>query len=296
MKPLILVTLSFFLLSCKAQDKSEQPATAQDDNTLLWEISGKDISKPSYLFGTFHMMCKDDIHFSKNLLDAIHRSDEVYFEMDLDDPANTLGAMFYMNMKGDTTLKDLYTPDEYKRVESYFKDTLKVPLTMLGRMKPMMLEALIYPKLMPCKNMSGIEQELMAIAKKEKKEIKGFETIAFQASVFDSIPYKDQAIDLLKNLDSMEVYKVYFDSMLNVYKNQELQKLAVMMNDSIFGDTNGQELLLDRRNKNWVDQLEKIMKGSSVFIAVGAGHLPGNSGVIELLKKRGYTVRPLQNK
>lgn len=94
----------------------------------------------------------------------------------------------------------------------------------------------------------------------------------------------------------MEVYKVYFDSMLNVYKNQELQKLAVMMNDSIFGDTNGQELLLDRRNKNWVDQLEKIMKGSSVFIAVGAGHLPGNSGVIELLKKRGYTVRPLQNK
>ena len=78
------------------------------------------LSKPSYLFGTFHLMCKEDIHFSKELKQAVKNAEEVYFEMDLDDPANTLGAMFVMNMKDGKSLKDLYTEDEYKRLNKFF--------------------------------------------------------------------------------------------------------------------------------------------------------------------------------
>lgn len=241
-------------------------------------------------------MCKEDIHFSNNLVAALKNCDEVYFEMDLDDPANTLGGIFYMNMHGDTSLQDLYTPEEYARVESFFRDSLKTPIALLKRMKPMMLEALIYPKLMPCKNMSGIEQELLQLAKKEKKEIKGFETIQFQASIFDSIPYAVQAKDLLKNLDSINEYKVYFDSILSIYKTQQLTKIAAMMNDSSFSGAGDTEILLDNRNRNWVTQLDSIITKKSVFVAVGAGHLPGENGVLELLRKKGYTVRPILNK
>ena len=88
----------FFLQNCKAQSILKLPVN-KDNNTLLWEISGKDLKKPSYLFGTFHILCKDDIQFSENLQTALKASQQVYFEMDLDDPKNTLGGMFFMNMK-----------------------------------------------------------------------------------------------------------------------------------------------------------------------------------------------------
>jgi len=295
LKQFLFAACCFFLISCNAQKPAPLPVSP-DDNSLLWEISSKNGGKTSYIFGTFHLMCKEDIHFSNNLLTALRQSDEVYFEMDLDDPANTLGGLFYMNMKGDTTLADLLSPEEYKKVATFFQDSLKTPIALLQRMKPMMLGALIYPKLMPCKNMSGIEQELMQLAKKEKKEIKGFETIQFQSSIFDSIPYSTQAKELLKNIDSMQAYKIFFDSMLTVYKSQQLTKIGNMMNDTSYGGAGDMEVMLYNRNRNWVEQLEKIMKEKSVFVAVGAGHLPGNQGVLELLRKKGYIVRPILNK
>lgn len=295
MKNIIFIFFCLVLVSCKAQNNKPSLPIAKDNNSLLWEISGKDLSKPSYLFGTFHLMCREDIKFSENLKAALHSSDEVYFEMDLDDPANTLGAVFFMNMRGDTTLKDLFSKDEYARLESFFKDSLKMSISFMNKMKPMMLEALMYPKLMPCKNMSGIEQELMAMAMKDKKEIKGFETIEFQASVFDSIPYTVQAKELLKNIDSMASYKIFFDSMLYIYKSQQLERIGGMMNDTSFGAAEDQDILLNKRNRNWVKQLETILPKKSIFIAVGAGHLPGENGVLELLRKNGYTVKPVEN-
>ncbi|RYG48006.1 MAG: TraB/GumN family protein [Chitinophagaceae bacterium] len=267
-----------------------------DDNSLLWEVSGKGLKKPTYIFGTFHMMCKDDIHFSETLKQAFASSDHVYFEMDLDDLSNTLGGLLFMNMKDGKTLKDLYTPEEYAKVETYFKDSLRTPLSLVHRMKPLFLQAMMYPKLMPCKNMSGIEQELMVLAKDQKKEIKGFEDIAFQSSVFDSIPYDVQAKELLKGIDSLHSYADEFNEMLDVYKTQRVMEIEKLFNESDFTMGAGQEILLDNRNKNWVKQLNEIMPKSNVFVAVGAGHLPGKNGVLNLLKEQGYTVRPLANK
>lgn len=294
MKLIYLVLPLLLIQSCIAQPV-EKIATNTDNNTLLWEISGKNLSKPSYLFGTFHLMCKEDIRFSKGLTNAITNSSEVYFEMDLDDPANTLGAMFFMNMKEGKTLKDLYTADEYARIKTYFSDSLQMPFTILQRMKPNFMEALLYPKMLSCKTMSGVEEELMKIVKKQKKEIKGFETIAFQASVFDSIPYTNQAKELLHSIDSISYYRKYFDTMLNVYRSQQLLKIEEMFTKSEFGMEENRDILLDRRNMNWVEQLTAILPEKNIFIAVGAGHLVGEKGLISLLRKAGYTIRPLLN-
>ena len=293
---LISILLSIILLqSCIAQPV-EKITTNKDDNTLLWEISGNHLSKPTYLFGTFHLMCKEDIHFSKELKTAVTNAEEVYFEMDLDDPSNTLGALFFMNMKDGKALKDLYTETEYTRLKKYFEDSLDMTLIMFEHMKPSFLEAMLYPKMMPCKTMSGIEEELLKIVTAQKKEIKGFETIQIQASVFDSIPYASQAEELLKTIDSINTYKKYFDTMLNVYKTQQLSEIETMFTKAEFGMQKNQDILLDNRNKNWVEQLNKILPTKNLFIAVGAGHLVGEKGLIALLRKAGYTLRPLLNK
>ncbi|MFZ1527761.1 MAG: TraB/GumN family protein [Ferruginibacter sp.] len=281
--------------SCRAQSTVLLPV-AKDNNSLLWEISGNGLKQPSYIFGTFHIMCREDIVFSETLRKAVASSNEVYFEMDLDDPANTFGAILYMNMKGGKSLSDLYTEEEYKKLSAYFADSVKMPLTMFKRMKPMMLEALLYPKMLACKNMSGVEEELMKLAKEGKKEVKGFEDIKFQSSVFDSIPYDKQAKELLKTIDSIGEYKKYFDTMVQVYKSQRITEIETLFTKTEFGMEDNMDVLLYNRNRNWVVQLKNILPKKSIFAAVGAGHLVGDQGVLELLRKEGYTVKPLLNK
>ncbi len=285
-----------FFFGCKSQNKTSSTKNNNDNNTLLWQISGKDLKNPSYLFGTFHLLCKDDIKFSEQLKSVLKSSDEVYMEMDMDDPSIMLSGLLYMNMKDGKKLKDLYTDAEYKKVANYFTDSVGIPLMMLQSIKPYFLVAMLYPKMMKCKNASGVEGELMSIAKEDKKEIKGLETMQFQSSVFDSIPYEWQAKELLKNIDSFSIYKKEFDTMLLQYKNQQLSAMEISLVKSEFGSDKYEDILLTKRNLNWVGQLKTIMKKESVFVAVGAGHLVGEKGLLNLLKKEGYTIEPLLNK
>lgn len=292
---LFFAFVSFICLqSCVGQPAPLLPQN-KDNNSLLWEISGNGLKKPSYIYGTFHMMCKDDIRFGENVQKAINGAEEVYFEMDLDDPANTLGALLFMNMNDGKTLQDLMSADEYLRLEKFFKDSLRTALKTFQRMKPAMLEAFLYPKMLPCKTLSGVDQELVKMATKAKKEIKGFETIAFQSAVFDSIPYSQQAGSLLKTIDSLAKYRLFFDTMLRVYKTQRMEEIESLFSQSEFGMAEGMEFLLDRRNVNWVAQLKNILPQTHIFMAVGAGHLPGKMGIIALLKKEGYTLKPIVN-
>ena len=296
MKRLLFYSLSTILFtSCKAQ-QNQAFVIQKNDNTLLWKVSGNGLKKPSFLFGTFHLLCKDDIHFSDQLKRAMKESDEIYMELNLSDPSIMLSGMLYMNMKNGEKLEDLYTPEEYKRLQNYFSDTLKMPIMLLQSAKPYFLVALLYPRMMNCSSPTGVEEELVKIAKEDKKEIKGLETMQFQASVFDSIPYEWQAKELLNNIDSFSVYKEQFETMLDFYKNQQLDSLQSTVSKSEFGSDKYNDLLLNNRNKNWVGQLKDIMKKESVFVAVGAGHLVGDYGLINLLKKAGYTVEPLENK
>lgn len=300
MSKIINLFLAFVILisfeCCKTGNQSLKLPVEPTQNTLLWEISGKNLRQPSYIFGTFHLMCKEDIVFSENLQKALSRSQKLYLEMDLDNLSNTMGALFCMNMKGNKTLKDLYTDAEYHRVESYFKDSLKMPFAMLSKFKPLMLESLLYPKLLQCKTMSGVEEGLMQLSKKQNKEVEGFETIQFQCAVFDSVPYEIQAKGLLRTIDSMASYKTEFDKMIELYKTQQLAMLDSLLNKQ--NDETGASLdvLLYNRNKNWVAQMEKLMPKESLFMAVGAGHLPGKQGVLQLLRNEGYTVKPIKNK
>lgn len=293
MKFCLVIATMVMMVSCKAQPGLK---TNPDDNSLLWEVSGNGLSKPSYLFGTFHLICKNDIPVSSQLQEAVKYASEMYMELDLDDPATMLGGLMLMNMRGDTTLKTLYTEAEYKKVAAFFKDTLHMPIAMLNSTKPFFLSAMLYPKMLPCKTMTGVEEELMKLAKANKKEIRGLETMAFQAAVFDSIPYTVQAKELLHSIDSLDSYRILFDTMVQVYKSQQLHKIEEQFAKTEFGMEDNQDILLNNRNRNWVTQLKKIMKAQPVFVAVGAGHLVGEQGLISLLKKEGYTLRPILNK
>lgn len=293
---IFLLCLSILIVAgCKAQQKQVFKIDTSS-SSLLWQVSGKGLSRPSFLFGTFHLLCKDDINFSYQLKSAVQYANDIYMELDLDDPSTLMSGLFFMNMKNGKALKDLYTNEEYSRIDKYFKDSLDMSLAMFQKAKPYFLVALLYPKMLKCKTYSGVEQEILKLAKENKKEVFGLETMEFQSSVFDSIPYELQAKELIKNIDSLSRYSAQFDTMMLAYKNQQLNALEQSLDESEFGMEKYEDLFLNRRNINWVKQLDAIMKTKSVFVAVGAGHLVGQKGLINLLKEQGYTVQPLQNR
>lgn len=279
--------------------KNDGLKTSANTNTLLWKISGKGLSKPSYLFGTIHMLCEEDAVLSDNMKKAIKAADEVYLEIDLDNLMEMFGAMAKMKMTGDTTLQDLLSPEDYTLVKEYFESrSSMIPFSMLESFKPILAASTLEQSKLPCDNMAAMDQIVMQEAKDNDKEVKGLETMSYQAGMLDSIPYKMQAEQLVsyvknngKSDDGTEM-----KDMLKAYNDQDLQKLEEMMTKADAGMSGFTELLLYNRNRNWVKKLNDLLPNKALVIAVGAGHLPGEQGVINLLRKEGYTVEPVENK
>jgi uncharacterized protein YbaP (TraB family) len=151
---------------------------------------------------------------------------------------------------------------------------------------------------MPCEKTTMMEQVIMQEAKENDKKIKGLETMSFQASVLDSIPYKLQAEQLVSYIDNAgkeNKEDKLLQEMFDAYRKQDLSKLEKLMIDTDAGMKGFIDIMLYHRNQNWVNKLNDLLPHKSLVIAVGAGHLPGEKGLISLLRKQGYTVTPVEN-
>ena len=275
-------------------------AEAQARNSLLWKITGNGLSKPSYLFGTIHIIDKDDFFFTEEMQKAFGSCEAVTFEIKIDDMMN-LGAMFSVmkniNMDNGVSLRDLLSEEEYKMVKNHF-DQMNFPFFIAERMKPMFLSAMASgegsPESMKLGKTVSYELELMNNAKKQKKPISGLETMEFQMGLFDSIPYDVQAQMLVESIKVGSTGGDDLEEMTRIYKSQDIEAMQSMMSSDTEGIGRYEELLLTKRNENWIPKMKTQMKDKAVFFAVGAGHLGGEKGVIQLLEKEGYTLTPVK--
>lgn len=279
---------------------AQKSNSVKNNNSLLWQISGNGLQQPSYLFGTIHMLCKDDAVLSDSLRQVIKQSKEIYFEVDMDNFFEMIGMMTQLKMKNDTTLADLLDKEEYERVKNYFeKNSSMLPFSMLETYKPLLAVSTLAESAIPCESAVAMEQLIMEEAKRNSKNIKGLETMAYQAGIFDSIPYKLQAQQLLNYIDSSGSESNNgsneFEELSKAYKAQDLDKLEEFSMKNDIGISNFTDILLYNRNKNWVEKLKTLLPAKPLLIAVGAGHLPGDKGVINLLRKAGYTLKPVKN-
>ncbi|MBS1565896.1 MAG: TraB/GumN family protein, partial [Bacteroidetes bacterium] len=136
----LICLLALIQVSSHAQNPAARKtarATAGNpplEHTLLWEITGPELSHPSYLFGTMHLLCADDAKLSDSLRYSIEDAKQVYFEIDMDNLMETMSALKYLNMNNDTKLSDLLSPDEYQRVKAYLgKQKMMLPASMVDR-------------------------------------------------------------------------------------------------------------------------------------------------------------------
>lgn len=265
-------------------------AQVPTENSLLWEISGRGLAKPSYLFGTIHLICPTDFSLSDSLKSTLARTQQVALEMDMDDPGMMAGMMKMMNMAAGNELKKLVTEQEYQRLDRFFKDSVHVGLAMFERAKPFVLMGPLFNTVLDCQPQS-YEMALVELAGKQKSEVIGIETLEEQMAIFDTIPYKDQAKMLLNLIDSLPSARKEFKSLVALYKTQNINELYGMTLKSEFGMEGNEEVMLFARNQKWIPRIRRIASAKPTFFAVGAAHLGGEKGVIALLRKSGFTVK-----
>ncbi len=300
----LFFSILFVFSSILAQEAAPSNRTSDKllptEKALLWEISKNELEEPSYLFGTIHMINKEDFFLSDLTKENFKKSERVTFEINLEEMMDFTALMPLMMkafMSDGITLKDILKEEDYQLIEEHFNEK-GIPLMFLERIKPMFLSVLISDDFsqegLTGGDIVSYEMELLEIARDQEKEIGGLETAEYQMSMFDSIPYKAQAEMLVESIKTGDTGDDQFKEMVDLYKNQDIQGMQDMVAADAEGIGKYEELLLVNRNKNWIPIMAEMMEEKPTFFAVGAGHLGGEKGVIALLRAEGYKVVPLK--
>jgi hypothetical protein len=297
MKKFSLAVLSaftiVFLMGLQAAAQVKKGTTNQG---LLYKISGKDLKKPSYLFGTIHIICPTDMFSMETLGGYLDQTDQLIMELDMDDAVEMELMGTGLVMPDGKTLSDLLTQAQYAKVDKMFKNNMGVSVDRLKTFKPFMLQIMIAanPKALGCSPPASYEMSFLQAAAAKKKSIEGLETVSSQFDVMNKNPLEKQAKSLYKMSLNPQKSFAEFKQLVKVYKAQNSDSLYSTINGQLGGERAFQTALLDERNKAWIPKIEKAMKEKPAFIAVGGGHLGGKNGVLRLLKARGYQIEAIK--
>ena len=268
-------------------------AQQNQTSSLLWEISGNGLQQPSYLFGTVHMICKEDFLFPQLLQEKFINANEVFLEIDMDDPSMIMKMMTLMQLPKGQTIKKMFGDSAFKKFDSSYTKITGSSAATFNNFKPFMLMSILTEKTLNCPTRESYEQSFMQLAVKHQKNIKGLETIEDQIAVFDAIPDSLEIAGLQEMVNDFQKQVEEFQKLVSIYKTQDidsLYRLTQKGTDALGGETE----LLTKRNSKWIPLMKTSMQGGSSFFAVGAAHLGGDIGVIALLRKQGYTVKPVR--
>ena len=268
-------------------------STAQEEKSLLWKISGNGLSQPSYLFGTIHITC--DATLDKNVLKALDETNQLYLEIDMDDPELQAKTMQGMMMKDGKKISAMVSAEQYKALNILFLENIGMSVNKLDNFKPSFIEMMLLPSMLDCP-IQSIENELLQVTKKQGEEVYGLETIESQMEIFDAIPYDEQAENLAELAEEgIDKNKEMYKRLMAIYESKDLKAIADFMKEeenAMYEEHS--DILLDNRNKSWIEKIEKAAKDNPTFFGVGAAHLPGENGVINLLRKQGYKVEAVR--
>lgn len=280
----------------------------QSQNSLLWKIEGNDLEEPSYLYGTMHSQDKRVHDLGKLAVPYIDECEAVALELVIDstDMMRMMMTMFGEMMMKDTTLQDLYEKEEYELVKKFVNTELGMfaVLFKIDQMKPLYI-SLFVEEMSSMDSGMGKEMEMaldqffQAVGAQKGKKLIGVETFEEQMSAFNRIPLKEQASMLLEavQLEENGQDTITENSMMPLmehYLSQDLEGLMKWYDkDEKYAESSFNTIILLERNYRMADRMDKIVQSQKTFIAVGALHLPGEDGLIQLLSEKGYQLSPV---
>lgn len=264
---------------------------AQENNSMLWEISGNGLQQPSYIQGTFHMMCAKDFQMKQKTIDALGKVKRLVLELNYTDPTEM--AAVQKMMQSEQKLSEKLSADEATELNEVLK-SYGVTLQAVNNYSPQALYSFIGQKATPCPQteIKMYEIELLTLAAKSGKTFGGLEKVADQT---DALGKSYDLKEIIRQLKAGDEYAILSKSMIKAFNEENLIALDELLKDERFMNKEQEDLMLNQRNINWVSKkMPEMMEKESVLFAVGGGHLLGKEGVLNLLKEKGYTIKPVR--
>ncbi|MBR5834677.1 MAG: TraB/GumN family protein [Bacteroidales bacterium] len=268
---------------------------------LVWKISGNGIQKPSYILGTHHGCPFNYCDSIPGLMKALDKVDNIIGEINMIElaemsPERMQKMQAMMMMPVDTSLLSLFNEEETAKVNAWLKDEMGASLEMLSVMKPMTIMVTVQNKEMmevipEIATMTTIDKYMQTLGQRKGKTIGELETADYQMELLYGNSLEEQADALLEMIDHGDS-KGLLQQLTNAYKSQNLDMLWKVFQEQMTGYE--YDAIVKVRNLNWEKQMKELLPKQSTLFVVGAGHLPGESGMINLLREAGYNVKPVK--
>ncbi|MFT7155393.1 MAG: hypothetical protein ACI8Q1_000394 [Parvicella sp.] len=273
----------------------------ENGKALFWRISGDNLKADSYLYGTMHVQDQRVFNFSDEVYTALNGVDIYTMEINMDS-INQFAMAAQMMMENGAKLSDYLTGEDYELVDRFFTDSLGTPLATFETFLPMMTAQMVSLKSLNLDQAEALDVHFASRAKENGKRIRGLEKAQDQIDALKSLPIESQVEMLVKSVkdEIAGETKAEMDEMIDKYVEGDLEGMLELTDESNEEDTLMamvfNEKLLVRRNIKMAYGIGVILENNTSFIAVGAAHLGGRMGVIQLLRDKGYTVEPALKK
>lgn len=276
---------------------------------LLFRISGNGLVAPSYIVGTYHIVDDTFVDSIAGIRQALADCQQVYTEVLKDELTSEDSLVFKKAqlLPEGMTIDKLFSSEEMNRLNAFVKriigtDLSNPQLASLCHLTPtalsLNLSVIIFAKKYGSLMKSGtmIDDFFEKEASKQGKSVGGLETMAFQLTLLYGGTMEKQKDALMCMVDNGEVIEKMEEDMAQAYLSRDLNRLKEILDRKMAICSSPEETaaMLDNRNADWLTKMPGIMKEKTTLFAVGAGHLLGENGVLNLLSKAGYTVEPVQ--
>ncbi len=267
------------------------------ENAVLWEISGNGLEKTSYLFGVINFLPKKDFSIPKKVKNVMDDC-EVFVTKTLVNRRNQKEFNQAARIPNDGWINDYLTDDELNQLRLLMLRDLEVSENdyhfNYSRLQPIILVTATTILSLGNKNLVFVEQELAQIAQKSHLDLVGLGTMEEEIAAFDNFPIPDQVEALNYTIDNFDQHIADYNNLVKNYvEDQDLAKIR----EEILKATNRSEVFqkvyYDERQKAWMKTIDTLVHENPTFIAVGAAHLPGDQGLLQLLRQEGYTLNPI---
>ncbi len=285
---LLLLLLLGGLAPAQARDAG---ATLAAEHGLLWQISSPASGKTSYLFGTIHSEDPRVTTLAPAVQSAFDRSSRYVMEI-IPDQASMAVASQAMLLEQGRSLRALVGSQLFDKTARILGE-LGVPGEAADRFKPW--AAMVIMSMPRVETGQVLDLMLYSAALQAGKAQAGLESALEQLSIFDSLPLAEQKVLLEDAVAQYPQMQEMLEQMHVAYLSRDLSRLAALSDQySNLGDarlaSKINNSLIDQRNLRMAARMETYLREGGAFVAVGALHLPGKQGLLQLLRKRGYVV------
>jgi len=275
-----------------------QDALPQSKKTFLWRVQSK--TNTVYILGSVHYLKKEMYPLAEKIERAFERSDILVVEANINDTKKEqiqtlIGRAFY---QGDDRLEKHVSAETFQLLKKEL-DSLGLPLEIVNKQRPWFL-ALTLASLETLKlgfdPNYGIDKYFLSKAK-EKKRVLELESFDYQINLFSQLSERDQELLLLYTLKDIDVLKEELDKLAEAWTSGDMKGVEATLTKSFSEDGRLApiyEKLIYERNRKMVSKIEDFLQAKETYFVIsGAGHLVGDQGIIEILKKKGYLLEQL---